>query len=93
MARIYPAEFRRDTVALVRSSDKTVTQVARELGINRETLRQWVKQDRIDQGEAEGLASSERQELRRLRREVAELRMEREILKQAAAFFAKETTR
>jgi transposase len=93
MARIYPAEFRRDAVALVRSSDKTVTQVARELGLNRETLRQWVKQDRIDQGEAEGLTSSEREELRRLRREVAELRMEREILKQAAAFFAKETTR
>jgi Transposase len=42
MARIYPAEFRRDAVALVRSSDKTVTQVARELGLNRETLRLWV---------------------------------------------------
>jgi transposase-like protein len=75
MARIYPAEFRRDAVALVRSSDKTVTQVAKELGLNRETLRQWVKQDRIDQGELEGLTSSEREELRRLRREVAELRM------------------
>jgi transposase len=93
MARIYPAEFRRDAVALVRSSGKTVTQVARDLGVNRETLRQWVTQDRIDQGELGGLTSSEREELRRLRREVAELRMEREILKQAAAFFAKETTR
>jgi transposase len=92
MARIYPAEFRRDAVALVGSSDKTLTQVARELGLNRETLRQWVKQDRIDQGELEGLTGSEREELRRLRREVAELRMERELLKQAAAFFAKETT-
>jgi transposase-like protein len=80
-------------VALVCSSDKTVTQIARELGLNRETLRQWVKQDRIDQGEAEGLTSGERDELRRLRREVAELRMERELLKQAAVFFAKETTR
>ncbi len=60
MARIYPAEFRRDAVALVRSSDKTVTQVAKELGFNRETLRQWVKQDRIDQGELEGLTSSGR---------------------------------
>ena len=89
MARIYPAEFRRDAVALVRSSDKTVTQVAKELGLNRETLRQWVKQDRIDQGELEGLTSDEREELRRLRREVAELRMERELLKQAAAFFAR----
>jgi transposase len=93
MARIYPVEFRRDAVALVRSSDKTVTQVARELGLNRETLRQWVKQDRIDQGELDGLTSSEQQELRRLRREVAELRMERDLLVKAAAFFAKETTR
>jgi transposase len=92
MARIYPAEFRRDAVALVRSSDKAVTQIARELGLNRETLRLWVKQDRIDQGEAKGLTSSER-EVRRLRREVAELRMEREILKAAAAVFAKETSR
>jgi transposase len=65
MARIYPAEFRRGAVALVRSSGKTVTQVARELGLNRETLRQWVKQDRIDQGELEGLTSSEQQELLR----------------------------
>jgi transposase len=93
MARIYPAEFRRDAVALVRSSDKTVTQVAKELGLNRETLRQWVKQDRIDQGELEGLTTSERDELRRLRREVAELRIERDLLVKAAAFFAKETTR
>jgi transposase len=93
MARIYPAEFRRDAVALVRSSDKTVTQVARELGLNRETLRQWVKQDRVDQGEAEGLTTGERDESRRLRREVAELPMERELLVKAAAFFAKETTR
>ena len=93
MARIYPAEFRRDAVALVRSSDKTVTQIAKEIGLNRETLRLWVKQDRIDQGEAEGLTTSEQQELRRLRREIAELRMERDLLVKAAAFFAKETTR
>ncbi len=77
----------------MRSSDKTVTQVARELGLNRETLRQWVRQERIDQGEAEGLTASEREELRRLRREVAELRMERDLLVKAAAFFAKETTK
>jgi transposase len=93
MARIYPAEFRREAVALVRSSDKTVTQIAKELGLNRETLRLWVKQDRIDQGQATGLTSSERDELRRLRREVAELRLERDLLVKAAAFFAKETTR
>jgi transposase len=80
-------------VALVRSSGRPVRQLARELGMSAETLRNWVKQDRIDQGEAEGLTSSEREELRRLRREVAELRLERDLLVKAAAFFAKETTR
>jgi transposase len=91
----YPPEFRRDAVALVRTSGKPVRQAARELGISSETLRNWVKQDRIDQGQgAPGeLTSTERDELRRLRREVTELRLEREILKKAAAFFAKETTR
>jgi transposase len=89
----FPPGFRRDAVALVRSSGKPVRQIARELGMSAETLRNWVKQDRIDQGEAEGLTSGEREELRRLRREVAELRMERDLLVKAAAFFAKETTR
>jgi transposase len=89
----FPPGFRRDAVALVRSSGKPVRQVARELGMSAETLRNWVKQDRIDQGEAEGLTSSEREELRRLRREVAKLRMERDLPVKAAAFFAKETTR
>jgi transposase len=90
----YPPEFRRDVVELVRSSGKAVAQVARELGLNRETVRLWVRRDQADRGERSDLPSTvEQQELRRLRRENAELRMEREILKQAAAFFAKETTR
>jgi transposase len=58
--------------------------------LNRQTLRQWVKQDRIDQGEAAGLTSSERE---KLRREVTELRIKRELLVKAAALRAKETTR
>jgi transposase len=87
----YPPEFRRDVVELVRSSGKTVAQVARELGLNRETVRCWVRRDQADRGERDDLLSTaEREELRR---ENAELRMEREILKQAAAFFAKEPTR
>lgn len=89
----FPPGFRRDAVALVRSSGRPVRQVARELGMSSETLRNWIKQDRIDQGELEGLTSSEREELRRLRREVTELRLERDLLVKAAAFFAKETTR
>ena len=90
----YPPEFRRDVVELVRSSGKTVAQVARELGLNRETVRCWVRRAQADRGERDDLLSSaEQQELRRLRRENTELKLEREILKQAAAFFAKETTR
>ncbi|KWW97753.1 transposase [Carbonactinospora thermoautotrophica] len=91
----FPPELERDAVELVRATGKPVRQVARELGINPETLRGWVRQDKIDRGEGLGgeLTSAEREELKRLRREVAELRMEKEILAKAAAFFVKEATR
>ena len=92
----YPAEFKRDAVALVRSSPhRTVNEVARELGVSPEGLRSWVKQDRVDRGEgpAGELTTTERDELRRLRREVTELRTEKEILRKAAAYFARETLR
>ncbi|HEV8649052.1 MAG TPA: transposase [Actinomycetes bacterium] len=83
----YPEAFRRDAVELVRSSGKTVAQVARELGLNRETLRLWLRRDQADRGERHDLlTTAEQQELVRLRRENAELRTEREILKAAAAF-------
>jgi transposase len=90
----YTAEFKRDAVALVNASPgRTVTEIARELGVSPEGLRGWVKQDRVDRGQGVGgeVSTAEREELRRLRREVAELRMEKEILKKAAAFFARET--
>jgi transposase len=80
-------------VQLVRTSGRPKAELARELGIASETLREWVKQAAIDAGEQEGLTSDEREELRRLRREVGVLREEREILKKAAAFFAAETGR
>ena len=92
----YPAEFKRDAVELVRSSpERTVAEIAAELGINAQSLRNWVGQARIDAGGGEGgaLTTDEREELRRLRREVAELRKEKEILRKAAACFAAETTR
>jgi transposase-like protein len=64
--------------------------VARDLGVSVETLRAWVKQDDVDAGRREGLTTEEREELRQLRRENRILKMERDVLKKAAVFFAKE---
>ena len=89
----YTEEFKRDAIALVRSSPhRNVTEIARELGVSPEGLRGWVKQDRTDRGEgpAGALTSDEREELRRIRRELAEVKKANEILVKAAAFFAKE---
>ena len=86
----YPMEFRREAVALLRSSGKTVPQLAAELGVSPQSLRNWARQIDVDAGKAEGLTSEERDELRRLRREVKTLSEEREILKKAAVFFAKD---
>jgi transposase len=86
----YPQEFREEAVRLVRSTGRPVSEVARELGVSAESLRNWVKQTEIDYGEREGLATDEQEELRRLRREVKTLRQEKEILRKATAFFARE---
>ena len=88
----YPPEFRRQAVELTRSGTP-LRQVADELGVSEQTLRNWRRQGEVDAGRAEGLTSDEREELRRLRRENRRLQQEREILKAAAAFFARETDR
>lgn len=93
MSKRYTPEFKRDAVALVRSSNRTVTEVARELGVSPEGLRGWVKQAKTDHGEGApgALTTAEKEELQRLRRENREQQQTIEILKKAAAFFARET--
>ena len=77
----------------MRSGERSIPQITRDLGINEQTLRNWVKRAEIDagRGDPSGLTSDERAELVRLRRENRVLQQEREILKKAAAWFAKET--
>ena len=88
---VYPPEFRADAVRLYRTSGRGLKRTAAELGIAQESLRRWAKQSDLDAGRrSDGLTTDEREELRRLRREVRVLREERDILKKAAAFFARE---
>jgi transposase len=91
--RTFTTEFKAETVELIRSSGKSVGEVCRDLDLTETAVRRWLQQAEIDAGKRPGLMTAEREELARLRREVLVLREEREILKKAAAFFAKETTR
>ena len=87
----YPPEYRKQLVDLVRSG-RSADSLAREFEPSAQTIRAWVKQADLDEGRREdGLTTVEREELKRLRRENRELKMEREILKKAAAWFARES--
>ena len=89
--RRFTEEFRADAVRLVLDEGKTAGQVARELDLTESDLRNWVERARADRTKGRtGVTTEEREELRRLRKEVRTLRTEREVLKKAAAFFAKE---
>jgi len=88
--RSFSKEFKADAVALVLDEGRTIADVARSLGVSESNLGNWVRQARIDRGLREGLTTSEKSELVELRREVKQLRMERELLKRATAFWVKE---
>ena len=90
--RAFTTEFKAQAVKIVRESGKTVPTVARELDLTETALRSWVRQAAIDAGGGAvgALTTAEREELGQLRRENRTLRMERDILKKATAFFAKE---
>jgi transposase len=90
MPQAYPAEFRQRAVELARQRAQPVAQIAADLGIAQSCLRRWVKQADIDQGQRPGLTTEEHQEFVRLRRANRVLEMENHILRQAAAFFARE---
>ena len=89
--RPYPPQFKRGAVELYRRSGRSIVTVAGEIGVAPESLRKWNLQHEVEVGEREGLTSDERARLGELERENQRLRMERDLLKRAAAFFAKET--
>ncbi len=89
--RSFTREYKRDAVAMVVGDGRSIKSVADGLGIGATTLGAWVKQSRIDSGEREGLTTTEKAELAELRRENARLRMERDLLKRATAFWVKES--
>jgi transposase len=90
--RFFPPEYKAEVVELVRATGKTAGQVAKELDLTETAVRAWVRRADLDAGRrTDGLTTAEREELRRLRRENRDLREEREILRKAAVFFARET--
>ena len=92
--RSFSPEFKAEVVDLVLQHGRAVSDVCREMDLAESAVRRWVRQAQVDQGDgAEGaLTTAEREELARLRRDVKRLQMERDILKKATAFFAKEST-
>jgi transposase-like protein len=94
MPRPYPKEFREGAIKLAREGDRPMSAIAKDLGIAESCLRNWLKQDRVDRHERDdGITTDERAELKELRRQVKRLEQEKEILRKAAAFFARDEIR
>ncbi len=91
LRRKFSSEFKRDAVALVLDESRKIVDVASSLGVGEGTLGNWVRHARIDRGDKASLTTSEKVELAKLRRENARLRMERDLLKRATAFWVKES--
>ena len=85
----YDEEFRREAVRLLERGERSLVVLSRELGVSQQTLRSWREQAGVEAGKVEGLTRDEREELRRVKRELRVVTEEREILKKALAFFAK----
>lgn len=90
MPKKYPPEFKRDVVAVARRGDLTRAEVAVDFDVSVESVNRWVRQADIDDGVRDGLTSAEQSELVQLRRKARRLEMENEILRRAAAYFAKD---
>jgi transposase len=89
--RSFPDECKAEVIDLCRSSGRSIAAVARDLDLSETAVRRWVNQAEVDAGRRDGLSTAEREELARLRKEVRVLREERDILRRATVFFARET--
>jgi len=89
--RSFSPEYKAEVVELCRTGDRSIGEVAKDLDLTETAVREWVRRADVDAGRREGLTNAEREEIARLRRENRVLREERDILKRATAFFARET--